>query len=53
MRDVAPDRVAPAAARLEAFGRHAPLLGGDEIEERVALDVDETVLLEEPLDFLL
>src|SRR6202043_546821 len=51
-RHVAPDGVAPADAWFEPFLFHAPLFRGDEIEKRVAGDVDELMHREELFDFL-
>src|SRR5438874_9924179 len=51
-RHVAPDGVAPTDAPLELFLLHAHLFHGDEIEKRVAGDVDELMRREEHFDLL-
>jgi hypothetical protein len=51
-RYVAPDGRAPTDAPLELFLLHAPLFHGDEIEKRVAGDVDELMRREEHFDLL-
>src|SRR3984893_2750984 len=51
-RHVAPDGVASADAPFEPFLLHALLLSGNEIEKRVAGDVDEVTRREQPFDLL-
>src|ERR1700730_19440150 len=51
-RHVAPDGVAPADAPLEPFLLHALLFCDNEIEKRVAGDVDELMRREEPFNLL-
>jgi hypothetical protein len=51
-RHVAPDGVAPTDAPLEPFLLHALLFCGNEIQKRVAGDVDELMRREELFDFL-
>ena len=51
-RHVTPDGVAPTDAPLEPFLLHAVLFSGNEIEKRVAGDVDELMRREEPFNLL-
>jgi hypothetical protein len=51
-RHVAPDRVAPTDAPFEPFLLHALLFSGNEIEKRVAGDVDELMRREEPFNLI-
>jgi hypothetical protein len=51
-RNVAPDGVAPADASFEPFLLHAPLFRGDEIEKRIAGNVDVAMRREQLFDLL-
>ena len=51
-RHITPDAVAPADAPFETFLLPAPLFRRDEIEKRVAGDVDEAMCREQLFDLL-